>query len=66
MIGRGASLVVWAVLGATLVVGQIVAVTSRGVRPGLGTFVRHLTARGGGRVVLVLGWMFLGWHAFAR
>jgi hypothetical protein len=66
MIGRGASLVVWAVLGATLIVGQIVAVTSGGGRLGLGTFVRHLTGRRFGRVLVILGWMFLGWHAFAR
>ena len=66
MIGRGASLAVWAVLGATLVVGQIVAAASGGAWPGLGAFVRHLTARNGGRTLVVLGWMFLGWHAFAR
>jgi hypothetical protein len=66
MIGRGASLLVWAVLGATFVVGQIVAVTSGGGRAGPGAFVRHLTARRGGRVLVILAWMFLGWHAFAR
>ena len=66
MIGRGASLVVWGVLGATLVVGQIVAGAGRGRRPGLGTLVRHVSASRGGRGLLILGWMWLGWHAFAR
>jgi hypothetical protein len=66
VIGRGTSLIVWAVLGAILVGGQIVALAGGGRWPGLGTFVRHLTARSGGRVLVILAWMFLGWHAFAR
>ena len=66
MIGRGASLIVWGVLGASLVGGQIVAGASRGRRPGLATFVRHLSAGRGGRGLVILAWMWLGWHTFAR
>lgn len=66
IIGRGASLVVWAVLGATLVVGQIVTVLSKGRLPGLGAVLRRVTASRGGRGLFVLGWMWLGWHAFVR
>jgi hypothetical protein len=66
VIGRGASLVVWAVLGASLVGGQIAALAGGGRWPGLGTFARHLTGSRGGRVLVILAWMFLGWHAFAR
>ena len=66
MIGRGATLVVWAVLAATVLAGQIVAgVSARGF-PGLGTIVKGVTYRRVGRSVLVLAWMWLGWHAFAR
>jgi hypothetical protein len=66
MIGRHASFFVWALLGAALVAGQLIVVTSRGRGAGLGALVVRITSNPGGRVVLVLGWMFLGWHAFAR
>lgn len=66
MIGRHVTLLVWALLGAAVVVGQIIAVVSRGRFPGLGTLVRRLTASRAGQILLVLGWMWLGWHAFAR
>jgi hypothetical protein len=66
MIGRHVTLVVWALLGAAVVAGQVIAVASRGRFPGLGTLVQRLTAIRAGQILLVLGWMWLGWHAFAR
>jgi hypothetical protein len=66
MIGRHASLLVWAVLGATFVAGQLVAVLSRGRFPGLLTLVSRATVGRTGRALFVLAWMWLGWHAFAR
>jgi hypothetical protein len=66
MIGRHVTLVVWAVLGAAVLAGQVIAVVSRGRFPGLGTVVQRLTASRTGQILLVLGWMWLGWHAFAR
>ncbi len=66
MIDRHTTLLVWAVLGVTVVVGQIVALYSRGGVPGLGTVVARVTRYQVGRCVLVLAWMWLGWHAFAR
>jgi hypothetical protein len=66
MIGRHVTLVVWALLGAAVVAGQVIAVASRGRLPGLGTLVQRLTASRAGQILLVLGWMWLGWHAFAR
>jgi Family of unknown function (DUF6186) len=66
MIGRHVTLVVWAFLGAVVVAGQVTAVVSRGRFPGLGTHVQRLTASRVGQILLVLGWMWLGWHAFAR
>ncbi len=66
MIGRDGTLVVWALLGAVLAAGQIAALVTRGRFPGLGSLVERVTAGPAGRILLVLGWMWLGWHAFAR
>ncbi|HEY5252260.1 MAG TPA: DUF6186 family protein [Acidimicrobiales bacterium] len=66
MIGRGASLIVWAVLGTTLLVGQMAAVMTGGRLPGLGRLVRRVSASRSSRGLVILGWMWLGWHAFAR
>jgi hypothetical protein len=66
MIGRHATLVVWAVLGAGVVGAEIVAALSGGRFPRVGTLVTKVTVSPVGRGILVLGWMWLGWHAFAR
>jgi hypothetical protein len=66
MIARHGTLVVWAVLGALVVGAEIVAALSGGRFPGLGTVVRKVTINPVGRVVFVVAWMWLGWHAFAR
>jgi hypothetical protein len=39
---------------------------SHGRRPTIGTEINRMTAHRWGRVILVLGWAWLGWHAFAR
>jgi hypothetical protein len=57
---------VWALLGAVFVAGQITAVVSRGRLPGLGTLVHRATVSRFGRILVVLTWAWLGWHAFAR
>ncbi len=66
MTGRHATLIVWAVLGAAVVVTQATAVLWRGRVPRLGMLVRRATAGPVGRILFVLAWMWLGWHAFAR
>ncbi len=66
VIDRHITLVVWTVLGVVVVLGQLAAVMSRGRFPGLGRSVAAVAGHRGGRAVLVLGWMWLGWHAFAR
>jgi hypothetical protein len=66
MIGRQATLVVWALIAAACVGCQMAALASRGRFPGFGTLVRWATSRPVGRSLLVLAWMWLGWHAFAR
>jgi hypothetical protein len=66
VIGRHTTLLVWEVLGGVLVVCQLVAVMSKGRLPGLGAVAARATTHRVGRYVLVLAWMWLGWHAFAR
>ncbi len=66
MIDRHTTLLVWALLGVTVVVGQLVALYFKGGVPGLGTVVKRVTTYRVGRCVLMLAWMWLGWHAFAR
>ncbi|HEY5024363.1 MAG TPA: DUF6186 family protein [Acidimicrobiales bacterium] len=66
MIGRHATLIVWVALGAVFVLGQLAATVSKGRVPGLGSLVGPIIHRGAGRYLLVLAWMWLGWHAFAR
>lgn len=56
----------WAALGALLVVVQVGALASGGRWPPIGWAVAKVTAVPAGRAVLVVGWMWLGWHAFAR
>lgn len=56
----------WAVLGVAVIGLLIVSWASHGRRPTLGTEITRLTSHRLGRVVLVLGWAWLGWHAFAR
>jgi hypothetical protein len=61
---RCASYGVWAGLGIVtvcLVVAQL-----RGRLPSLREALRGVTARPAGRGVVLLVWMWLGWHVFAR
>jgi hypothetical protein len=60
------TLAVWALLGALVVLGVAVTVLSRGRFAGPASLVQRITGVRGGRVVLVVAWMWLGWHAFAR
>ena len=66
MIGRHVTLLVWGVLGLLVVACQVTAAISEGRFPGLGSLVVRTTSTRVGRYVLVLAWMWLGWHAFAR
>jgi hypothetical protein len=63
---RLVTLVVWAVLAAALVGCGVVVRAAPGRWPTPGDLVRRLTARWAGLALVVLVWMWLGWHAFAR
>ena len=66
MIDRTTALAVWAALGAVVVALETLSVLCGSRVPGLGALTRRITGHPVGRAGLVLGWMWLGWHAFAR
>jgi hypothetical protein len=66
MTWREASFTIWGVLAAMLVGCQVMALVSRGRLPTMGALFRVITTGPLRRSVVLLGWMWLGWHAFAR
>lgn len=66
MISRPAVLAAWALVGAAAVATQVLSAVSRGSRPGIGAVLARATDRRWVSVVLVVGWMWFGWHTFAR
>src|ERR1035438_7347269 len=66
MTGRDWSFAIWALLGLAVMVWLVATGLSGGRLPTLGAVVLRLTASRIGRVLLALGWAWLGWHAFAR
>lgn len=66
MTWRTVSLAVWTALAVAVVGAQIVAVASRGRLPTVEALARAATAGTVRRGVIVLGWMWLGWHTFGR
>jgi hypothetical protein len=66
MTTRQVSLLVWSVVGVGLVACEVAAVLTRGAVPRLATVVRRVVANPLARIVLLLGWMWQGWHQFVR
>jgi len=60
------SYAVWAVLGATALALWARSRSSRATTAGPAAVVGRLATGSLARVVLVLTWMFAGWHLFAR
>jgi len=63
---RPESLAVWAALVALLLAAEALAHTRRHRVRGLWSLTAPWLARTPSRAVLLLGWMWLGWHFFAR
>jgi hypothetical protein len=59
-------LLIWALLGGTVLACLVVTLRSRGRLTTLGAVVSRIRAHRVGRLLFTLGWMWLGWHAFAR
>ena len=66
MTTRQVSLLVWSVVGVGLVACEFAAVWTRGAVPRFDTVMRRVLANPVARVVLLLGWMWQGWHQFVR
>jgi len=65
MTSRTATFVVWGVLAAVLVATELFAITTRRI-PTVGAWIRTLVRNPAVRVVLLAGWLWLGWHFFVR
>jgi hypothetical protein len=65
MTSREATLVVWGVLGVAVVVFEVSAAYGDRI-PSLEAVVGRLASQRPVFAALILGWMWLGWHAFAR
>ena len=63
---RADALAVWAALALVVVLTETLAHTRRHRVRGFGALAAPLLARAPSRAVLLLGWMWLGWHLFAR
>jgi hypothetical protein len=63
---REVSLAVWAALALLLVVLCVFSALRPASLPTARVAIGAIESRWPGRVVLVLGWMWLGWHLFAR
>jgi hypothetical protein len=66
MTSRDWSFLVWACLGAALFICIALSQLSPERLPTLGSIVSRIQSHKVGRALLALGWMWLGWHAFAR
>lgn len=63
---RADALALWAVLLGLAVVGEALAHVGRPRVRGFAALVTPLLARTPSRLALFVGWMWLGWHFFAR
>jgi hypothetical protein len=63
---RTLTIAAWIALGVVFLALQILAAATRRLFPGVGTALDRIVALPAGRVVVALGWMWLGWHVFAR
>lgn len=63
---RTVVLVVWAVLAGVVAVCVILGIGPRRRVPTVGALIDRGTHRLVWRVLLIVGWMWLGWHFFAR
>jgi hypothetical protein len=62
---RTFTFLVWGALAAALVVVQIVALTTRRI-PTVGGLIKAATRHRAAQLLLLAGWLWLGWHFFVR
>jgi hypothetical protein len=63
---RALTFVVWGCLGAVLVGCALMASSAKERWPDAGALWRALSGGTLRRTLVIVGWMWLGWHVFAR
>jgi uncharacterized membrane protein (UPF0182 family) len=63
---RVAADAIWSALAAAIVVVEVLAHTAHHPVARFDATVRHAGRRLGWRVAVFVGWLWLGWHLFAR
>ncbi len=63
---RGLTIAAWLVLVALFALLEIGAWSTRHRFPGIGDAVTWIVGFPAGRLAFAVGWMWLGWHVFAR
>ncbi len=66
MTWRDATWGIWSAIALLLVASQAAGIVSRGRLPRADDLFRVMTAGPTRRAVALLGWLWLGWHTFAR
>jgi len=66
MTWRTITVVVWFGIAGLAVAGAVVARWPRSRCPGVGDLVSVAVRSPAGRAAVLVAWMWLGWHAFAR
>jgi len=66
MTWRDATWAIWSVIALLFVASEIAVIVSRGRLPRADDLFRVMTTSPTRRTLLVLGWLWLGWHTFAR
>ena len=66
MSSRGVTLLGWAVLAAAFVALEVRSLVGRDRFATVGDALDRLLRNGFARAILLLGWLWLGWHVFAR
>ncbi len=66
MTSHTVSLIVWGLIGSGCVLLWALSRSSRAPSAQVGQLVDTVMLRPAARVAVVLGWMWLGWHTFAR
>ena len=63
---RATSFITWAAVGLAVLCTQVTAIVSRGRLPTVDALFRAAASTRLGRAGLLVAWMWLGWHSFAR
>jgi hypothetical protein len=66
MTWRAVTFVVWGLLALSVAGLWVLAATGQGGVARPGALLRTMMANGYVRAAVLLGWMWLGWHFFAR